>query len=305
MASVFKVGKSRRSREGTDYHGKVRLDAYRFRRVRLCSDKGVSETWLRDLQAAVDRKRAGEPPKPEKMKDIPRRLLESLGLVSKIAVTRRKSWDQHVDDYARELETKGCNPTYVANAKRYLKAVRKACSWRSLADADRDDFAKYIGERKEKSAGSRTLNNIRATAIAFIAWAVKARRVDGNDLLAVDRLDQTGDRRRVRRALGQDECVRLLGVAGDRQLCCRVALGTGLRRRELRLLEWRDVRLDGLDTARPYLSLRPEATKSKRLMRCRCPMTSPGDCGGHVRLSPCRPCGCSSACRRWPHGRRT
>jgi hypothetical protein len=53
-----------------------------------------------------------------------------------------------------------------------------------------------------------------------------------------------------------------LAIAGPRELLYRLALGTGLRRLELKRLQWRDVDLS--NEARPCLRLRVEATKSKR-----------------------------------------
>ena len=64
--------------------------------------------------------------------------------------------------------------------------------------------------------------------------------------------------------LADDECRSLLGIKSEHNLCYRLALGTGLRRRELRLLEWRDVRIDGEDAKRSRLELRAEATKARR-----------------------------------------
>jgi len=81
----------------------------------------------------------------------------------------------------------------------------------------------------------------------------------------VRRLDEAPNRGLAvgnRLALTRDECLRLLGVAGRRELLYRVALGTGLRQRELKLLQWRDV--DLTDPLRPCLRLRAEATKSRR-----------------------------------------
>jgi integrase len=265
MATVFKIDKNKQRHAG-DWHGKVRLSAYQFRRVRLCSDKGISEAWLHNLQAAVDRQAAGEPPRPEQTRDIPRRLLEALGLTpSKLAIARGKTWAQHVEDYVQELRTAGRNAVYAANAEHYLKEIGATCVWKRLTDSNRDDFAKFIESRKANGAAARTLNNIRSTALSFLKWAVMARRADHNDLQALGRVDEKAAvKKRVRRALMEKECVALVAAAGERELIYRLALGSGLRHRELRLLEWRDVRVDGEYAARPYLALRPEATKSKR-----------------------------------------
>jgi integrase len=133
-----------------------------------------------------------------------------------------------------------------------------------IDDADRDDLLQYLEKRRAKGVSARTVNNIRAFGIAFMQWAVKVRRVDRNDLLTVQKTNEQGLRKRIRRSLSVEDCTKLLSASGDRELLYRVALASGLRRRELKLLEWRDVRIDGEHLARPYLGLRPEATKSKR-----------------------------------------
>ncbi len=250
--------------DATDYHRKIRLAPYRFKTVRLCSDKDTSETWARLLQNAVDRMNAGEPPKPEKLTGIPRRCLEALGLVSKLADQRRGTWIDNVDDYVAELRTRKLSTKYVGNARMYLKVIGEACGWGRLQDAKRGDFVKYLAQRQADEAGPRTLNNITATVKGFLAWALEEQRIDRNPLTKVDKIDDTADRRRKRRAFTDTEIQALLraGKARKRDLPYRVALGTGLRLRELRELQWGDVRIDG--PGKPHLQLRPEATKSKR-----------------------------------------
>ena len=114
-----------------DWWDKIRLGEGRYRQVRLCSDKEVSERWRDDLQNAVDRLQANDIPDWDRLKrdGVPRRLLESLRLVNRTAVKRRADWREHLQDYARELRTAGCNETYVRNIERYLSPVWE--SWTS------------------------------------------------------------------------------------------------------------------------------------------------------------------------------
>ena len=146
MGRLFKVGtggKSKREKRGSrrDWYCKIRLGPYDHHKARLCSDGAVSESWARMLQAAVDRKNAGEPPDPATIKRLPSRLLASFGLVSELSKRRRGTYVQNVEDYATELATARRDATYVANVRRCLKAVGVACGWRTLPDIERDALA--------------------------------------------------------------------------------------------------------------------------------------------------------------------
>ena len=252
---------------GGDWYAKVKIGEGRWLRVRLCSDADVSRRWLADLKLAVVRRRNDEVPDWDRIKRdrVPGRLIEQLGIDSKIATKRRAKWDDHITDYTAKLRTKGCGQVYIDNCRRCLTILGTDCGWRRIGDADADRFQQYLDERREADTGARTLNNIRSILIGFLDWAVKLGRCDGHKIKAVDRIEESTDRRRVRRALDRDECKRLLhSTKPDRELVYRLALASGLRRRELILLEWRDVRLDDPQARGPYLQLRAEATKSKR-----------------------------------------
>jgi len=245
-----------------DWHAKIRRGSYDFKPVRLCTDKGAAEGWRVVLQAAVDRQIAGEPPDREALKKLPRRLLEALGLVSGLSAKRRATYAENVADYIEELTAAGRDAAYIRITKLYLTHVGDGCGWRRLTDIGRDAFVAYLHKRKADGTAPRTLNNITAHVKTFCAWAVRAQRLDENPIEHVGRVDETHDKRRKRRALMPDEVKRLLAVAGPRRVVYRVALATGLRRRELKRLQWRDVAID--ETVRPCIELRAEATKSKR-----------------------------------------
>jgi integrase len=72
----------------------------------------------------------------------------------------------------------------------------------------------------------------------------------------------TGEKRRKRRGLSDEEVAKLLSVAPpERAIVYRLALAVGLRRSELEELRWGDL---GLTAIPSYIQLRAEATKARR-----------------------------------------
>ena len=250
MARVFK------RKDRPDWYGKVTVAPHVQRSVRLCSDRSISTSWLVALQLAADRVAAGEPARVDTLRGIPRRVLEALGLVSKLAEARGSMWIDHVTAYVAELQRRGLSAKYTKNAGMYLAEVAKACGWRTLRDVTRPTWTKYLENRK---GSPRTLNNILSTVRSFLVWAVENKYLDADPLSTAKPVDDS-EKTRVWRAFSDEETLAILAHAGRYDLAVRLALGTGLRRSEVRRLQWRDVDLG----PRPCLRLRPEATKAKR-----------------------------------------
>jgi integrase len=94
----------------------------------------------------------------------------------------------------------------------------------------------------------------------FLAWCVERGELPENPLASLKKI-RNPQRSRHRRALTEDQLRRLLEVAPERAILYKTAILTGLRKDELRRLEWRDVRLD---QTKPEIRLRPEANKARR-----------------------------------------
>ena len=59
--------------------------------------------------------------------------------------------------------------------------------------------------------GARTRNTYRAAAVAFCNWCIETGRLLSNPFAKVAKADEDADPRRQRRALTEDELMRLLG----------------------------------------------------------------------------------------------
>jgi site-specific recombinase XerC len=76
--------------------------------------------------------------------------------------------------------------------------------------------AGFIRRGEWFSQSARSVNFRRQIAVAFMSWLVKVGRAESNPLGVVNKLDERRDRRRVRRALADNEFARLLSVARAR-----------------------------------------------------------------------------------------
>ena len=85
-----------------------------------------------------------------------------------------------------------------------------------LTELTADTLSSNMAQMRDHDYSARTVNFRRQTAVAFMNWCVKHRRVRANPLTVVDKLNESEDRRRVRRPLTNAELDRLLAVAESR-----------------------------------------------------------------------------------------
>jgi integrase len=196
------------------------------------------------------------------------------GLVTVDRDRASMAFGEALDAYLSDLERLGRDDVYRYNIRKLLEKLAKECKWPTLAAVRAEPLRKWLAARAKegpadedgkprwKAKAPRTLNEYLATAQTFLEWC---RDQDppwlaGNPLERVERADES-DKRRVRRALTPEQLQTFLQVCGDRRYVYLTAALSGLRRKELRLLQWGDVVLDG---DFPHIQLRARATKAKR-----------------------------------------
>jgi integrase len=140
----------------------------------------------------------------------------------------------------------------------------------------------HKGERKAKLPSDRTVDQYLESARAFLKWCVASGYLPEDPLAPVKKVRRPKRVRR-RRAFSREQLRSLLEVAGPRGPVYRIAALTGLRKDELRQLQWRDCRLE---QATPFIQLRPEANKSRREDRV------PLNAGAVADLAALRPRDC-------------
>jgi len=156
-----------------------------------------------------------------------------------------------------------------AVGRKHIEQSLQVCKWAiengpldRLGEFNTDGLDKLLTKLADRKSSPRTVNAYRQRLLSLGDWAVKkSKLLQSNPVEGTDRRKEGTDIRKVRRSLTVEEAYRLLSVAGLRRLFYATALWTGLRMNEIRLLEWRDLDLDG---ERPAITLRACTTKAKR-----------------------------------------
>lgn len=169
---------------------------------------------------------------------------------------------EHIIAYVEDLERAGRAPKYYAGLQVHLERIAAGCDWQTLRHIAPDGMNHYLAVLKREGRSGKTMNEYLGAARAFCRWCIATRRLAGDPLASVAKVAHV-ERVYERRALTVHEAGRLLDVAGPRRLLYLVALTTGLRRSELRFLQWADLRMGPAEKT-PCIALRAATTKARR-----------------------------------------
>ena len=125
---------------------------------------------------------------------------------------------EHVEAWLAHLEAKGVTVGRIKTNRQRFTCVARDCGFTRLSDLDGIQLEKWMlcKAKEGMSAGSR--NGYREACAGFGNWAVRAKRLAENPFAYVTKADARADCRRKRRALTEDELVRLLDAARRRPL---------------------------------------------------------------------------------------
>lgn len=162
-----------------------------------------------------------------------------------------------------ELESQATSASHLSETRRLLTTLWERCGWANLASVRVDGLTAFLADLKRRGRGPRTLNSYRDALAAFLDYCRRQRWADENPIR--ERVPKAkslpGEKTRPRRAYTLAEFVRLLDAAPTRRDAYLAAGLSGLRRKELRLAEKRDLTPTG---ERPTWHLRASIQKGRR-----------------------------------------
>ena len=213
---------------------------------------------IRDVALDRTERRAAEKALAEIVAEAQR---EAAGLAPRRALREgaKTVLEDHLQGFQADLKAKGRNREYVRRLGQRVRNLMKACGWTVARDVTANSFVEWRCSRNGLTP--KTLNEYLAAISGLLRWMKGLGRIEENPLGAVGRVDGRGKQSYERRALSPEEVQRLLATSGRRRVVYLTALKTGLRRRELTELEWRDVHLEG---EQAYLEVRAAVAKNRR-----------------------------------------
>jgi integrase len=237
--------------------------------VTLYTDRRASEKRLQELITEAERRAAG--------------------ITDRFAEHRQRPIREHIAEYLERCRHVQESEVHVGNKRTQLERLVASIGAHRLTDLEPIRVEQHLqalakgGRTARKQTtpdpglSARSVNQHRATAVAFAEWCVETGRLPTNPLKIVPKMDERKDRRRVRRACTSEELSRLLDHCGPRRSVYLIAVLTGLRRNELRGIEWRDVDLEagrlvvrvgvGKAAREDTIPLHPQAVEEFRRIR--------------------------------------
>ena len=232
MASVYKR-KSDQGKKGTPWLFKFKNAQGLWESRVGCTDKTKTQQLADKLEADSNLEREGVIDPRE----------------SRHRVQRRRSLSEHLGEYHAVLIARGAprkkNQVKHADSTRtYINWIFSETGATRIDDLIPSSVLQAIAKLRANGRSARTCNAYITAIKSFTRWLWKEGRTPVDELAHLEKLNETSDRRRVRRALDPAGLVRLfdaaefgevlMGMAGrDRAMLYRLAAETGFRASEL------------------------------------------------------------------------
>ncbi|TWU08898.1 site-specific tyrosine recombinase XerC [Symmachiella macrocystis] len=172
----------------------------------------------------------------------------------KIADHQRTPLSDHLKAYVEHLKSRGVHSDRVKTMETRMEQTANACRWRWLSDLNVDSREKWLrtlteepieDETPAKAISASVYNGFVESWVAFGFWCIGKRmagkryhfngekRLLVNPFEGMGRRDAKQDRRRIARAMTEDELTRLLDAARRRPLEDAMTIRTGPRKGEV------------------------------------------------------------------------
>lgn len=167
-----------------------------------CRDAVAARAVLHDLERKAERVRAGL-------------MSHSEGEAAEHA---DRPLSYHMDAYEAHLRAKGCDRRRISMVRRRLERIADGCGFSRINRMSAERVERWFLEQAETGMAAATRNSYRESIIGFGNWCRRTHRLTQNPFADLPRADQNADRRHQRRALSEEELLRLLKVARLRPL---------------------------------------------------------------------------------------
>jgi hypothetical protein len=141
----------------------------------------------------------------------------------------KKALTSHLDDYMADLHARGRagrNGRGAKLTKTRIVRLLSECEWKVVVNVTVDSFVAWRNQQKD---AARTLNHYLQGMVSFLNWLERVGRIKANPLKFVSKVDERGNKTRVRRAFTDEELAKLVEGSGPRGIIYLTAARTGLR----------------------------------------------------------------------------
>lgn len=183
---------------------------------------------------------------------------------------------EHIDEFKASLETLGRSAKHVHETMRAINTIIETESWVRLSDLALEGCDRDAKAQRKTGASNRTIEKRFIAIKQFSKWAFESGRLQSHPLAGLKKPSPEVDRHRTRRMLLPDEWKYLRKAilsadvafqtltAADRVLIYEIAIQTGLRASEIRVLTPGKLHLSQKP---PFILVPSRSTKNKKPAR--------------------------------------
>ncbi len=282
MATVEKLKQKKKGKvyKSSTWYIRYSYPAGKRRRVAAWNDRQSSNQLAANIEKLIACRASGMPV-PKHLSDfiekLPERIrdhLHKVGLLDAVQVKKSQVLSDHIEAWADHLRARGNTERHIrqrmSRAEKLLDAA--GATWWSDISAKRIETA-LVDFRDFRGLSVSTVNAYQSALKQFTRWMYRNGYAMEDPLRHLSRQNPAAHLRYRRRALTEEECLKLLKTTSGseqyrdgasprtRELLYRTALETGLRFSELRSLRVHHLHLDG---SPPTVSIEAGYSKSKR-----------------------------------------